>query len=283
MNFEFAPRTLLIALAFAGSAALAACADDMSSPGPVVSASDGTDIATEKEGIAGEELELSAGSCPKGYDLTLTKKGNLADLNQNGWVCNSPGGDVVDDTADQGAGVCPDGFEMKSTKPGGPGDLNANGWVCTNGEVVIDDELVSEDRLSVNGHGNFVSGGKKGEQDISFSFHAKPIGDELDGKGQFEFHDQLHGLDVHGSVECVATQGTGAFIAAVVTKSTDPSLPVGILVGWFAQDNGEPGDGVDGVTRPSPLKKKPGGSTCSGAKIPAMSMAVIVGGNIQVH
>lgn len=261
-----------------GLAALA-CADTLS-PGPVVMAGDEA-VITEKETLSGEPFSLTAGSCPKGYELSPVKPGHIDDANGNGWICVSAGGDIVDDEAGPAAGTCPDGYELSMTKPGSINDINGNGWVCVSETDVIDDEIVVEDRQQVNGHGNFTSSGKKDLQDISFSFHAIPQGTEFDGKGRFEFHDQLNGLNVHGSVECVATQGTRAFIAAVVTRSDDLALPVGTLVGWWANDAAEPGAGFDGVTRPAPVKKKIGETACSGVKFPGMSL--ITGGNIQVH
>jgi hypothetical protein len=280
----FAPQQLrwkrTLTLALMGLVALAACADGVSSPGPMIAASDGETIE-EKETISGEPFALTAGVCPKGYVLSAVKPGHIADANDNGWICVSGTGDTVDDETAVGVGTCPDGFDLLLAKPGHPADLNGNGWVCAGEKVTIDDEFVTEDRMKVNGHGNFTSSGKKELQDISFSFHAIPIGTELDGKGRFEFHDQLHGLNVHGAVECVATQGTSAFIAAVVTRSDDTGLPVGTLVGWFARDNAEPGGGIDAMTRPAPIKKKIGETACSGVRFPGMS--VIQSGNIQVH
>jgi hypothetical protein len=179
-------------------------------------------------------------------------------------------------------GFCPDGFQLTETKDVGVApDVNANGFFCL-GEKEKFDDIIPDDRLQVNGHGNFFDKGIKGGlQDISFSFHANPIGKEgIEGKGQFEYHDQTNGLTVHGAVDCLITHKNSAFIAAVVTRSNDAGLPEGAFVGWFTTDNGEAGAGEDQITRPMVLKKgKPG--ECPAFQF--LSGITIESGNIQVH
>jgi hypothetical protein len=156
-----------------------------------------------------------------------------------------------------------------------------------------DPSEVSSDADDVNGHGNFFDKGLRGQQDISFSFHA--IGTGADGKfvddtakGQFEYHDQTGGgqpLNVHGEILCASVSGNSARLIGIVTNSNDKSLRADMLVTWSTVDNGEGvGAPPDLISRLSALGGKFGG--CKEKKAPepeAGTLLPIVSGNIQVH
>jgi hypothetical protein len=226
-----------------GSLAVAACADP-SSQTPLSPAFDEIVVEAEPvETLKEEEGPIDEpGTCSTGYELTLTKKGSLIDQNENGYVCFNPEtGDVVDD----------------HLKPEGP------------------------DTEFAGGHGNILVQGKKEiPQDISFSFHGRQ-NKLMVVKGEFEMHDQLNGLRIHGAVTCLRVLGNRATLGGVIDQSTDKQLPVGALVVWETVDNGEgtAGEVPDQLSRPALAGKLPKEGCQS---IAVKGHPTIVGGNIQV-
>jgi hypothetical protein len=178
-------------------------------------------------------------------------------------------------------GRCPDGYELLPISPAGVApDLNGNGYYCLGAADKIDDIISGNtQKANAGGHGNFSEKGKLGLQDLSFSFRGLGIDQTSDAaKGEFEFHDQNNGLNVHGDVTCLVVMGNQIIAGGVVEQSDDAGLPVGSEVIWFAEDNGEGSNAApDRVTRPMPGVRK---GQCSGFKF--VSGAEIEGGNFQV-
>ncbi len=181
-------------------------------------------------------------------------------------------------------GSCPDGYKLldlggKLTKV----DLNGNGFICTNGFDEVDDTLVAEgpDTEFAGGHGNFDDVGKKGiTQHVSFSFHGRQ-NKTMVVKGQFEMHDFINDLRIHGEVNCLIVSKNTAILGGVVTQSTDKQFAVGSSVAWTTTDNGEGiNEPVDFISRPAPVKTSKEG--CKGLAVPIKKPIQILSGNIQV-
>ena len=188
---------------------------------------------------------------------------------------------LAGDTKDEG-GVCPDGYFIVEVGIGAKGDANMNGFMCTNGiDSIIDDKLVAEgpDTEFAGGHGNFNDQGKKGTQNVSFSFHGRQ-NKSMVVKGEFEFHDFVNDLRIHGEVNCLIVEKNRAILGGLITQSTDPVLKVGTAVMWTAVDNGEGINApVDYVSRPMSFKSPKEG--CKG-KIAVPKESLMESGNIQV-
>src|SRR6185436_3709495 len=177
-------------------------------------------------------------------------------------------------------------------KLGHPADLNGDGIVCTDskGDEFVDNSTSEPGNgggaTHVSGHGNFLVGGKKLIQDISFSFHGIATGEKAgEAKGQFEYHDQTGvgpDLTVHGVVLCLSVDGNVATLIGIVTRSNDINLPEDQLVTWMAEDNGEgAGDVPDTVSRLSPLGSKLPKAICAVKKAKPVPVDIL-SGNIQV-
>jgi hypothetical protein len=213
-----------------------------------------------------------------------------------------PALDFVEDLkGDADFGSCPANFPIEvHVKTDHKADTNGDHVICTDevGKRFVDNDFFGDELGSslVTGHGNFFDGGKKFEQDISFSFHGKNTGEGSKGfseaaKGQFEYHDQTGlgpSLAVHGEVLCLSVVGNQAQFIGVVTNSNDLALPVDSKVVWIAVDNGEGiNEPVDLVSRPSRLGKETPKDlpkdSCQ-VKFPEKPvLRLIVSGNIQVH
>jgi hypothetical protein len=181
------------------------------------------------------------------------------------------------------AGTCPDNFIPKAYESHEL-DFNGNGFVCVSlvSNDAVDDKLPAEgpETEFAGGHGNFADAGKKGTQNISFSFHGRQ-NKTMVVKGEFEMHDFANNLRIHGNVTCLTVDGRTATLGGVVDQSTDPKLPVGTAVVWQTVDNGEGINApVDLISRPSSGgKKDPKDPSC--AKV-ASKHILIESGNIQV-
>lgn len=179
-------------------------------------------------------------------------------------------------------GSCPEGYFIIDVGIGGKADANLNGYACYNGtDSVIDDTLVVEGAETefAGGHGNFNDFGKKGIQNVSFSFHGRQ-NKTMVVKGEFEFHDFANDLRLHGDVNCLIVEKNRAIVGGVVTQSTDAKLPVGSGVIWTTTDNGEGINApVDFISRPMRVKSPKEG--CKG-KIAVPKETLLESGNIQV-
>jgi len=198
-------------------------------------------VSPEMRAVSAASFNASGTGCPDGYDLMRAKVGDRADGNADGYICVSQDGDVVDNK------------------------VNGNGGGAD----------------KVTGHANFTDRIRKdGTADLSFSFHAILTGSKLQtAKGEFDFHDLARGFHVHGDVTCATITGKLAELSGVVTQSDDATMPEGSAVGWSAIDNGEPGDGVDEVSRPFQGKREKKGDC-----VTVLARTVrIESGNIQVH
>ena len=177
-------------------------------------------------------------------------------------------------------GTCAEGWRLVF-KPGHATDLNQNDYVCYSDElnVHVDDKLPVEgpETEFAGGHGNYTDAGKKVTQDISFSFHGRQ-NKSMVVKGEFEFHDQLNNLRIHGNVTCLIVSKNIATLGGVIEQSTDPKLRVGTFVRWQTADNGEGiNEPVDFMSRPEAAGKKEVGC----GKF-AIKHQLIQSGNIQV-
>jgi hypothetical protein len=212
-------------------------------------------------------MTLAACTDPSG-SIRMTSAPSAADLLE----MTIKGPEVAELGEDPGS--CPDGFKPIQTPKG---DANGNGWVCYNGFEIVDDILTPEgaETQFAGGHGNFVFD----KQDISFSFHGKQ-NKQMVVKGEFEMHDQTNDLRIHGSVTCLSIEGNLARLGGVVEQSTDPSLPVGLLIAWRTVDNGEGiNEPVDLLSRPSIVGKDPKKECQRAIKFNEVK---IQSGNIQV-
>ena len=233
------------------------------------------EAAAEEASVAGPpmaELEEIKGTCPDGFTLIEVKFGDPSDTNGNGYICTD-GKRFIDDLV---SGACPFGFELVPVKIGDPIDSNRNGYACFDGRTFVDDTVKGPDADTewVGGHGNLVFP----KQDISFSFHGKQ-NKQLVIKGEFEMHDQISDVRIHGDVTCLRVEANQARLGGVVTQSTDPKVPVGSAVTWFAADNGEGLlDKPDLLSRPS-LGKDPK-NDCH--RLIKLAVDPILNGNIQV-
>ena len=154
------------------------------------------------------------------------------------------------------SGACPFGFELVPVKIGDPIDSNRNGYACFDGRTFVDDTVKGPDADTewVGGHGNLVF--PQNRTSRSHSTANKTSSSQLI-KGEFEMHDQISDVRIHGDVTCLRVEANQARLGGVVTQSTDPKVPVGSAVTWFAADNGEGLlDKPDLLSRPS-LGKDP--------------------------
>jgi hypothetical protein len=186
------------------------------------------------------------------------------------------------DATEQG-GWCPEGYFIIEHPVGEKYDVNRNGFICYDGfSHAVDDVLVLEgaDTEFAGGHGNFDDIGKKGEtQHVSFSFHGRQ-NKTMVVKGEFEMHDFINDLRIHGEVNCLVVEKNTATLSGIITQSTDKKLAVGSSVMWRTVDNGEGiNEPVDFISRPVIVKTSKEG--CKG-KLPALKEIKILSGNIQV-
>lgn len=90
----------------------------------------------------------------------------------------------------------------------------------------------------VIGGGTFVRDDLEGSPRGSYAFRAQVDG-EGTVTGQAEIHFATLDVQVHIDIQCLAVQGNDAWLSGPVTSSSDPTMPVGRVLVWQVQDNGD--------------------------------------------
>jgi hypothetical protein len=122
-----------------------------------------------------------------------------------------------------------------------------------------------------NGGGTVDFNGAR--ETIAFTAHLDAAGV---AKGQAEFQLRDQNLTFHVDVDCLSVSGVNAWIAGVITTSSDPSR-VGQRVLWQVQDNGEGGAAPpDRVSLPVLF------STAACGTQPPLPLVDWTNGNVQV-
>ena len=98
--------------------------------------------------------------------------------------------------------------------------------------------------------------------------------------GQFELYTtEVGGIRIHGEVSCFLIQGNTAWIAGIITKSTEESF-IGLPARWMVTDNGEGANDPPDLSSDFYLGGNPQ-RFCTG--VFTLPLLTVESGNIQVH
>jgi hypothetical protein len=90
----------------------------------------------------------------------------------------------------------------------------------------------------VIGGGTYVREDLEGSPRGTYAFHAQ-LDAGGNASGQAEIHFATLAVQVHIDIQCLAIERNEAWLSGPITSSNDPAMPVGRVLVWQVQDNGD--------------------------------------------